>query len=71
MSNFDILAILQILALIGMVYGYRKNRRDLMLLFAAVPALIVVALWITQSASDFKSGFIEGFSAASCCERKK
>jgi hypothetical protein len=32
MSNFDILAILQILALIGMVYGYRKNRRDLMLL---------------------------------------
>jgi hypothetical protein len=38
MSNFDILAILQMLALIGMVYGYRKNRRDLMLLFAALPA---------------------------------
>jgi hypothetical protein len=58
-----------------MVYGYRNNRRELMLLFAAVPALILVAVWITQSTLDYKrgfvQGFIEGFNGANCCERKQ
>ena len=61
MSN--ILIALQIVCLVGLVYGYTRNRRNVMLVSGAVPALCALALYITASGGDFVTGFNEGLNA--------
>jgi len=54
----DIFIALQIVCLVGLVYGYTRNRRNVMLVSGAM----------TASGEDFVIGFNEGYNSVSPCK---
>lgn len=63
MNEFDVLAGLQIVALIGLLIGYRKANRNVMLICGAAPAVIVVALWVTYSYNESVRALKDGYNS--------